>query len=78
VSASLYVSIALVCAAWFGGGIMVGFSLCVWRIRRATRKIDAVRANSQLDVTGIHHVPPAAHPTPHDRPRAKKDEDGQR
>lgn len=31
------------CVMWFVVGILVGFGLCRWCIRRADRRLDAVR-----------------------------------
>jgi hypothetical protein len=65
-----------ICATGLGIGIWLGGA----PERRRRRGKGAVRENSQLETTQIHHVPPAKHPTPSDRPRAraKKDEEGQR
>ena len=60
--------VTIVCA--LGIGILVGFAVCRWRIWSATRRL-GVAKQSQLDVTGIHHVGTRA-PAPVNRPRVKK------
>ena len=66
-----------VCAVWLIVGIAVGFGMCKRRSQRDARRVEAVKRNSQLDNTGIHHVDTRAK-TPVDRPRADRDNEGNR
>jgi hypothetical protein len=61
----------IVCAVWLVIGVAVGFGVLRRRIRRATRRVEALDKGSQLEVTGVHHFDTRAK-TPVVRPRVKK------
>ena len=50
------IAFVAVCVVWLLVGIAVGFGLHHRRSRRDARRLDAVKANSQLETTGIHYV----------------------
>lgn len=64
-----------ICVLWLGIGLWIGGS--PERKRRRSRRQGEVRENSQLEVTGIHHIDPSDEITkPHRRSRHDKDRDG--
>jgi hypothetical protein len=67
-------SIVAIFGAGLGVGILVGFSLCK---RWINRQVEALDRNSQFDLTGVHHIDTRAK-TPIVRPRADKDNEGNR
>ena len=67
-------SIVAIFGAGLGVGILIGFVLCR---RMLSRRVEALGRSSQLENTGIHHVDTRAK-TPVDRPRADRDNEGNR
>jgi len=48
--------LAVICALNVGAVVLAWLALCRWRIRRRTRRLDALDKGSQLETTGIHHI----------------------
>ena len=65
------IAFVAVCLVWLAIGIIVGFGMCKRRSQRDARRVEAVKANSQLETTGIHYVDTRAK-TPVDRRRVRK------